>query len=256
MPKIIISLTSFPERLDILPISINSLLNQSVKADKVILWLAPEQFPDKKLPDSILQLRDKGLEIDWYHDIKSYKKLIPALLKYPDDIIVTADDDIVYNENWLEYLIKSHKDDFHYIHSYRARQVKFSESNKLLPYTSWQFLNSSFPPAFTNFPTTGGGVLFPPHCFDSEIFKEDIFTKLCPSADDIWFWAMMLKNNIKIKMANSKYSKISPIPTNSPKLWDINSKPDGNDKQIKNVLTYYNLYDKLYSDFCKGDNRV
>lgn len=46
-----------------------------------------------------MDLRDKELTIDWYHDIKSYKKLIPTLQKYPDSIIVTADDDIIYRRH-------------------------------------------------------------------------------------------------------------------------------------------------------------
>ncbi len=46
----------------------------------------------------------KGLTIDWCEDIKSYKKLIPTLKKYPDAIIVTADDDLIYDNKWLEQL--------------------------------------------------------------------------------------------------------------------------------------------------------
>ena len=45
-----------------------------------------------------------GLTIDWYHDIRSYKKLIPTLKRYPDDIIITADDDILYPCNMVSDL--------------------------------------------------------------------------------------------------------------------------------------------------------
>ena len=38
--KVIVSLTSFPARIDKVYLCINSLLRQSFKADKVILWLA------------------------------------------------------------------------------------------------------------------------------------------------------------------------------------------------------------------------
>lgn len=108
--QLIVSLTSYPARIETVNQTIKSILNQSIKADKVILWLAPEQFPNKEkdLPEQLLSLRAKGLTIDWYHDIKSYKKLIPTLKKYPDAIIVTADDDNIYAVNWLEKLYNSY----------------------------------------------------------------------------------------------------------------------------------------------------
>jgi hypothetical protein len=81
--------------------TIETLLNQSHKADKVILWLAEEEFPNKEkgLPRELIQLIKSGLTISWCRDIKSYKKLIPALEKYPKSIIVTADDDLYYQKN-------------------------------------------------------------------------------------------------------------------------------------------------------------
>ncbi len=255
MSKVIISLTSFPERMDIIHISINSLLNQTVKADKVILWLAPEQFPDKKLPDSILQLQDKGLEIDWYHDIKSYKKLIPALLKYPDDIIITADDDIKYRETWLEQLLIAYNENPEYIHAYRCVKMYVIDNN-LTPYGSARLIKTKTEPSFTNSPTTGGGVLFPPHCFDNDVFNEETFTKLAPWSDDLWFWVMAIKNNTKTNSIVSEHSQV--IDTNAKskgfKLWRINSKPDGADKTLKILFNHYNgLLDKIKSKSSSAD---
>ncbi|MBQ2886366.1 MAG: hypothetical protein IJE43_21810 [Alphaproteobacteria bacterium] len=46
--KVIVSLTSYPARINIVHKTIESLLNQTYKADKVILYLAYEQFQIKK----------------------------------------------------------------------------------------------------------------------------------------------------------------------------------------------------------------
>ena len=56
-------------------------------------------FPQREenLPRDLLKLRSFGLTIDWCENLRSYKKLIPAIEKYPDDIIVTADDDVFYH---------------------------------------------------------------------------------------------------------------------------------------------------------------
>ena len=105
-PEIIVSLTSFPKRINIVVKTINTILNQSVKPDKIILWLANEQFPNKEkdLPDELLDLKNFGLMINWCEDLRSYKKLIPTLNLYPNDIIITADDDIYYDKDWIESL--------------------------------------------------------------------------------------------------------------------------------------------------------
>ena len=79
--ELIISLTSYPARIKNVHKTTNTLLNQSLKANKVILWLAENQFPNKEqdLPSKLLAQTTKGLTISWYHkDIKSYKKLIKA----------------------------------------------------------------------------------------------------------------------------------------------------------------------------------
>ena len=48
--KIIASLTSYPARINIVPYVIASILNQTMKPDKIILWLGNDRFPDEKLP--------------------------------------------------------------------------------------------------------------------------------------------------------------------------------------------------------------
>ena len=74
--KVIVSLTSFPARIDIVDITIKSLLMQSLKPDEIILWLAKGQFSGEEngLPTKLLKLKKYGLTINWCNDIKSYKK--------------------------------------------------------------------------------------------------------------------------------------------------------------------------------------
>ena len=94
-PKLIVSLTSFPQRMYDVHYCLYSLLTQQLKPDKLILWLAESQFPNKEkdIPQKVLSLKENGLEIRWCEDMGAYKKLLPSLKEYPDDIIVTADDD-------------------------------------------------------------------------------------------------------------------------------------------------------------------
>jgi hypothetical protein len=46
--NLIVSLTSFPGRIDEIQYTIFSLLDQNVLPEKIILWLAENEFPKKE----------------------------------------------------------------------------------------------------------------------------------------------------------------------------------------------------------------
>ena len=238
--QIIVSLTSFPARIKTVHQTIKTLLTQSLKADQVILWLAPEQFPNKErdLPQELLCLKEKGLTIDWYHDIRSYKKLIPTLKKYPEAIIVTADDDILYPVNWIEELYKEYCEDTKTIWCHRARRINLREK-AITSYKTWSLDVTKNIPCYLNFCTSGGGVLYPPHCFHSDILNENQFMLLAPQADDIWLWAMLVMNNKKINVVNNNMKFLNLVEgTQETALWHSNVEGK-NDEQFMNVLKAY-----------------
>ena len=79
---VIISLTSYPLRINYVHKTIKSLLEQTLKPKKIILWLAESEFPNKNkdLPKNLLLLKNNIVSIKYYKEnIKSYKKLIPTL---------------------------------------------------------------------------------------------------------------------------------------------------------------------------------
>jgi len=106
-PKLIISLTSYEKRLKDIHYTLYSLLTQSIKPDKVILYLDKTKFNDTNSPQNVSRFFKNGLEVHYVEDIGSYTKLYPALNEFPNDIIVTADDDIYYEKDWLEKLYSS-----------------------------------------------------------------------------------------------------------------------------------------------------
>ena len=137
--KIIVSLTSFPARINIVVKTIKTLLTQTLKPDIVVLWLAPEQFPngEKDLPEELLELKKYGLTIDWYKDIRSYKKIIPTLKKYPNAVIITTDDDIYYAPDTIESLYKSYLEHKNEVQAHRCDWLKVVEEDaKTVPHPS------------------------------------------------------------------------------------------------------------------------
>lgn len=201
--SVIVSLTSYPERINLVSTTIDTLLQQIIKPDKLILWLAETQFPNKEkdLPDDLLELCKYGLEIKWCEDLKSYKKLIPALIEFPDSIIVTADDDLYYQPDWLKSLYLEYLKDPNLIYTRRATFIKIkNDTINTLPHYS----NTHYKPCFNNQLMGGAGTLYPPHSLHKDVLDIDSIKSLIPTHDDIYFWAMAILNNKKIKLIKHK----------------------------------------------------
>lgn len=121
----VLSMTSYPERMKDIHYAIFSVLNQTIRPEKFILWLAQEEFPngEKDVPENVLQFKKFGLEIRFTDALRSFKKIVPALREFPDSILVSADDDIFYPENWLENLYKSYQNNPNNIYTHRLHKI-------------------------------------------------------------------------------------------------------------------------------------
>ena len=211
--------------------------------DKVILWLAEEQFPDKEgsLPKCLSALKKKGLTIKWCKDMRSYKKLLPALGQYPGSVIVTADDDVLYPKNWLALLLNAYVQQPNMIHCHRAHKMRF-KYEQLLPYLKWYRAVKDVEPSYTNFLTGVGGVLYPPYCLHKDVLNVKKARRICPTNDDIWFWAMAVLNKTKINVVENNIMKFREIPgtQGTDSLCQQNNGPKNlNDVQLKRIMKKY-----------------
>lgn len=75
-------------------------MQQTRKANRIILWLS-ENEQNKELPMALQLQQARGLEVRYCKDIRSYTKLIPTLKLCPEAIIITVDDDCLYNMDVL-----------------------------------------------------------------------------------------------------------------------------------------------------------
>lgn len=253
--ELIVSLTSYPDRIYDIHYCVYSLLKQSLKPNKIILWLGEEQFPnrDKDLPIKLLEFLKYGLEIKYTKDIGSYKKLIPTLKEYPNSIIVTADDDIFYRQNWLEKLYNHWKCNKNVVIVHRADKIKIKD-DKILPFNQWERRTISDNSSFCFLMLSGSGALFPPNCLYKDVFNEELFKNLTPNADDIWFWAMAVLNNTKIKIVDEPqktFIYVNPARerrfNGDSTLYSINKYE--NDAQLEKVLNHYpQIMEKLLQE--------
>lgn len=243
VPYLIVSLTSFPARIKTLHIVIESLMRQSVKPDRLMLWLSKEQFPDEKksLPKNLLNMERRGLEICFVEDdLRPHKKYFYTMQQYPDADVITVDDDIFYPRNLLKYLVDTSKKYPSCVCCNRAIRYSMKEG-KLKPYLEWDHIepHTDSVPNYRILPTGVGGVLYPHGSLFSELlFNKEIIIKTCINGDDLWLNLMARLNSTKM-VYSDKLVGLIPIITTKKIALSTNNIIYGNDNQINNLINHF-----------------
>ena len=201
-PEVVVAMTSFPAAIRYAVLAIKSILNGSVLPDKLVLYLTLSQFQETGIPEELQQLAEENpiFEVrDYDRDIRSYRKLIPALIDFPEAIIVTVDDDVWYHPHMLRDLLSWHAQIPNAVLAHRAKRISIGK-----PYRSWRkykwyhFLFKRIHAGFANLQTGVGGVLYPPHSLRKDMMNAELFTRIAPSCDDFWFWAAAVLNGVEV----------------------------------------------------------
>ena len=244
--KLIVSMTSFPAAIEYAQEAVKSLLKSNLTPDKIILYLTFSQFGEEGLPLPLLKLQEENpvFEIrDYPHDIRSYRKLIPALLEFPEDVIVTVDDDVIYHPDMLKQLMEMHSLYPKDVIAHRARKIKpDSPYKKWKKYRWYHFLNKKYHEDILNLQTGVGGVLYPPHSLKEEMLDPEIFTKLAPTTDDIWFWAATVSNRrkvIPVPFGQNKPKSLEKPKSISLKTTNFKDHTDKNIAAFNEILKTY-----------------
>lgn len=244
--QVVISMTSFPAAIPYAVQTIQSILKGSVLPDKLILYLTFSQFAESKIPESLSSLTEKSsiFEIRNYdRDIRSYRKLIPALIDFPDSVIVTVDDDVAYHKHMLRDLLNLHSQIPDAVLAHRVKRIKLGK-----PYRSWRkyrwydFLFKRIHNSFLNLQTGVGGVLYPPHSLKSDMLDVDLFSKIAPSTDDIWFWAAGVANDfsvIPVPFGRNKPRGLNKPKELSLKMINFKRKTDRNVLALNAIIDLY-----------------
>lgn len=242
---LVVSLTSYTERLPVVHHAVESLLQQSLKPKKVLLWIH-ECNKELKLPEELQEQCTRGLEVRYCpEDYGPYTKYYYTLKEFGDNPMVTVDDDILYPLDSLEKLWEAYQREPKVIHGHQAHFIKLNEAGEVLPYKQWQRFTTNFNKGLKVFPTGVGGVLYPPHSLHKDALNEQLFMELCPKSDDVWLKAMSLLNKIecrKIPHTGAWSQAFLSVQHNAGTLKSQNkSKKDGNDVKIARVFKHYDL---------------
>lgn len=197
MTEVIVSITTIPNRKEMFLQTLPFILQQKY-VKKICINLDNNlsqedyDFYDKQVAtqDSRIEI-NKTCESKW----RSANKLLPTIQKYPDDVIVTMDDDLSYDENCVKELVEMYEKNPDCIiaqeinpATYRNGELRYHNTLdiKLMQKEFGKYLTHS--------------CLFPAHSFyGTEVFDFDKMMKLTHGThDELWFWEQTTLKGIKV----------------------------------------------------------
>ncbi|MBR7889598.1 hypothetical protein J9B83_11660 [Marinomonas sp. A79] len=239
--QVIVSLTTFSTKIHEVHLAIESIGEQSVQPNRIILWLDENEFSEKNLPEILLKQKNRGLEINFCPNYKSYKKIIPTILLYPDAYIITIDDDFLYAPDTIDILVQEQKKSPQKIIGHRAHRIKILENGKPDIYKKWGYDIQTDEPSHQIMLTGCGGILYPPNSLHKDTVNIELFSKLCPNADDLWLKVMAIRNNTECKKTGYSSGGLALKNNRNIGLAQHNIKNGGNDVQFEKVLEHYDI---------------
>lgn len=235
------TLTSFPDRIDTVQYTIKSLFNQTMKPDRIILWLAEEEFQNFEFPESIKELQKRGLEIRYCENMFGHKRYYKLLEEQKEnECIVMFDDDILFPEKLVERLYNTWKKFPNCIVCDRGQAMTF-ENDKIKNPGRWSSISKVGlkKPSFCVLASPGGGCLVPPKALYKDAINTEIIRKYAIKTGDIWLMFMAAENDTRI-VRTYRYHRIF-----------ILSEPQQT-VQLGREAIYNGRYEKTFADLSEA----
>lgn len=192
--KIIVSLTSWKERISSVSKTIYMFERQTLVPDLIVINLSSDEFPmrEQELPELLLLMLEQldNVKLNWVKEnTKAFKKVIPTIKSFynEDCWILSVDDDYLYKDDYVEYVVKV------------AEQ---SPNRYLTPNVCGKHIH-------------GWCAIYSPSFFkDSKLFK--ILPSDCDKivSSDLWITLNLLNNGIKplvVKGLRNHYIKLHEV---------------------------------------------
>ena len=230
---VVVSMATYERRFTSAYLALECIGRGRVHPRRLVLWVDDARLLDD-VPPSLRRLRDRGLELragrPEYGPHNKYYPYARSIEAHCTPL-VTADDDALYTDDWLENLLEGHREHPDAIIANRAHRIAVSDG-AILPYRAWSIAKpESISPR--TFATGRSGVLHPPRMLDALREAGDGFLACAPRADDIWLHAVALRNGIPMILAPGAPRNYRIAPVGNPTGLSLaNVLGGGNDRQI------------------------
>lgn len=105
-------MTSYPARINAVGVTMLSILEGSLRPDLIVCNLSIPEFPNRindLPPDLQLMAKLPCIQFNWVsRNTKQFKKIIPTLDLYPNAVIISVDDDLIYPGNFLRTIVSDY----------------------------------------------------------------------------------------------------------------------------------------------------
>lgn len=269
MAGYVITLSSIPPRFPRLALTLETLLRQTVPAERIIVYLPKSyrRFPEW---DGVLPEVPKGVEIRQVdEDFGPATKLLPALREFaPEQEILFCDDDMDYPRDWAAAFLKQRQrrpDDCITLCAGIVEVMPLRARKNLLKPRAiriWRIFDmeqnlrlmvEAFGRRFLGWPhrfvgrrrclIAGhmdnfmgfGGVLVRPEFFDEDVFDipEEVW-----SVDDIWLSGIAMKNGHPVWMIPRRREATSHPHFNKAALTEMEGGGQGRDEANARAVRY------------------
>jgi len=186
--EFIVSLTSFPKRINTVWMVIDCMMRQTIRPSEIQLNLYEGEFPgkDADLPENLKPYLQLGLKLRFTSEnLMSHLKYYYTMSDEKSGKqrpVITVDDDLFYAPDTVERLIGLHKK---YPEAIAGNICKRIKNNT---YSSWEIIVHPEGPSSDIIALGFGAVLYPPsfYCSSLELFNIEKIKNLCLRADDLW----------------------------------------------------------------------
>lgn len=167
--------------------------------------------------------------------------------EYPDDLVITVDDDMLYEPRLVARLLASYARYPDAVSARRVHRMAKKTDGTIAAYNDWEYECKAFSrPQLDMFSTTGFGTLFPPHCMDARVLDQELFMRKCDAADDVWLKFMQLKKGTPtVYVPGPRFLELPGTQTTSLSAENVDA--CRNDVFIQNLQTELGLQ---LGDFC------
>ncbi len=232
---IIVSLTTFPDRIRYVWMTVASLLNQTTKPYKIVLWLAKEQFPGKDLPKCLTRFCKRGLEIRYCDDLKPHKKYFYTMKEWPEKYVLTCDDDMFYPENLIENLWRTAKQHPGKVICNNSMLVTYDPKGDFIRRDQWLHENKEME-GLQVCPVGCDGVLYPPGALNESAFNKEALIKIALCQDDVWLKGMSVLNQTEAyNKGMYHHDFFNNVFTQKSGLWRTNIICDENEYSLNEI---------------------
>lgn len=251
---VVVSLTTYGERLLGVHLTLRSLLRQSVRPSAIYLWIYRGDVPEEGLPQALTDLECEGVSIRIVDEnLRSYKKVVHTWELTESmgfRFLVTADDDVYYPFRWLERLLSCVDSDPGSVWCYRGHLIQFAPSGQLVPYKNWSLATRDSVSDNNLLPVGVSGICYPLEALEG-VNDRQSFLALAPSADDLWLKCITTKNGYRARLAVEQSIHFVPVVRNLGRpakgLEQENVLEDGNTRALKALMQHFGFEARDFS---------